>query len=96
VIDRGNIADTFGVRIGDATWPTGAPGTVGPLAPHSSTTVVVTVSVPADATDGATDTAAITVTSWGDDSKSTTVRLTTAAEAAKPLPYHLSLPLVMR
>jgi hypothetical protein len=78
VTNLGNVSDTFNVAI-TSTWATTAPVIVGPLAPDASATVNVQVAIPADVSDGATDTAQVTLTSQSDSSRSATAMLVTAA-----------------
>ena len=80
VDNTGNVPDTFDVDVGGGnTWTTTVPATVGPLAAGVSANLVVTVTIPATALDGATDMATITVASRVDPTQSATAVLTTTS-----------------
>ena len=79
VTNTGNGSDTFDVVVTGNAWSTGAPTTVGPLAAGATTQMIVAVTIPAGAADGATDAATVTVTSQGDPGQSAASNLTTTA-----------------
>ncbi len=83
VENTGNTSDSFDLTVGTATWSTVVlPTTIGPLAAGEAADVTVTVSIPAGAANGATDTAAITATSQGNTAISDSSMLTTTANIA--------------
>ncbi|MGC9399613.1 MAG: SdrD B-like domain-containing protein [Anaerolineae bacterium] len=81
VTNTGTAPDTYTVTVGGNTWPTQAPASIGPLAAGAGSAMTVTVSIPAGATPGSSDTAVITATSTADEMGSTcdTATLTTTA-----------------
>jgi hypothetical protein len=91
VTNTGNITDTFSVAVSGNTWTTRAPTTVGPLAAGTSATLQITVTIPTGVTGVDSDTATVTVTSQGDNSKTAQAALTT-----RRVLYRLFLPVVMR
>jgi len=81
--NTGNTSDSFDLTVGTATWSTAVlPTPVGPLAAGETADVTVTVSIPAGAANGATDTAVITATSQGNTAISDSSTLTTTANIA--------------
>ncbi|HOT91088.1 MAG TPA: S8 family serine peptidase [Anaerolineae bacterium] len=80
VTNAGNCADRFTVQ-GESAWPASVPDTTGDLAAGARAPLPVTVTVPSDAPAGASATTTLTITSQTDDAISTTVRLTTTAQA---------------
>ena len=78
VTNTGNAVDTFNVAVAGNVWTTVAPASVS-LASGVSASVNVTVTIPANATGGATDAATVTVTSQGDNTKTAASTLTTTA-----------------
>lgn len=82
VKNTGNLADTFDVVLYSYTWPTNAPASVGPIAPGSSQSVNVSVTVPTYALSGSKDIATINITSRGDNTKKDSAVLTTTAKTA--------------
>ncbi|UCC62966.1 MAG: hypothetical protein JSV36_19850, partial [Anaerolineae bacterium] len=95
VTNTGNAFDTCDVALGDYTWPTIAPTTVGPLAAGKGTGLDVTVSIPLGAVAGTSDTVTITVASQGDETQSAAASLTTSA-VSEPPSHNLFLPLVVK
>ena len=93
VTNTGN-AESFNLTVSSTTWTTGVlPASVGPLAAGGSTTVTVTVSIPAGAAGGATDAATITATSAGNSTVSDWLGLTTTSGLVY---WFIHLPLIMR
>ena len=74
----GNASDTFSVAI-TGSWGTSAPATIGPLPADASATLKAQVAIPITATEGAADTARVTLTSRGDGGRSATATLITTA-----------------
>ena len=93
VVNTGNAPDQYDVSVSGAAWTTTAPTTIGPLAGGASARVTVTVAIPGEAEEGQTDTAALTVTSRGDETKSATFMLTTTATAT---PFRVFMPVIRR
>ncbi len=81
VTNIGDYADTFTATVTGNAWPTSVPAPVGPIAAGASSLRRVTVTIPAEALEGATDIALATFTSTGDPSVSDTSTLTTTANA---------------
>jgi PKD repeat protein len=79
VDNTGSVADTFDVSVSGESWATIAPPSVGPLAAGASTNLVVTVTIPAEALFGETDTANVTVASQGEPAVSASATLTTTS-----------------
>lgn len=89
--NQGNATDTFDVTIGGHAWPVSAPAPLGPLAAGEELHFAASVRVPVSAPAGASDTAALIVTSQGDESKRATATLTTRVPF-----YARFLPLVLK
>ncbi len=82
--NQGNITDTFDLS-NVSIWPVSIPTSIGPLGSGKSADVTVIVTVPVSAIPGDTDLAQITATSQGNNTKSQTSSLTTAALQAGPV-----------
>jgi uncharacterized membrane protein len=85
VTNNGNSTDTFNVGVavtGNAWTTTPASATVGPLARGATANLNVTVQVPAGQTSGATSTAAVTLTSQGNNTVKATGTLITIVSTA--------------
>jgi hypothetical protein len=91
ITNTGTAPDTFDIDVDGATWTTQAPITVGPVGPGESVDLEVLVDIPGDAATGASDSAAVIVTSQGDHIQSVRVVLTTTAVWPK-----VYLPLILR
>jgi hypothetical protein len=96
ITNAGTTTDTFAVNVSGQTWLISLSGTVGPLAAGTSTEEAVAVSIPESAASGEADTAIITITSWGDDTKSATATLTTTTKCPEPPSYDVFLPLILK
>jgi hypothetical protein len=81
VENTGAVADTYTVTLGPHAWPIGHPALVGPLAPGMQAAFGVTVTVPMTAAVGATDAAAVSLTSHADPAVGATAHLHTTAIA---------------
>jgi hypothetical protein len=92
VTNTGNVTDTFTISVSGNAWTTKTPAMVGFLPAGDSTTVTVTVEIPAEAVAGNRDEAIVTFTSQGEVTTSFAVTLTTVVSA----PYKLMLPLILR
>jgi len=79
VDNTGDDAETFDVSVNGNTWTTTVPATIGPLAAGESANLVITVTIPATALFGATDTAIATVTSQGNPAQSAIATLNTTS-----------------
>lgn len=85
--NRGVLEDRFTAQIGSHAWETTLQAPDGPLGPGQSVDVMVTVTLPADAAFGASDTVQVTFTSQGKPDKSASASLkTTAGEPVAFLP----------
>lgn len=91
--NQGNLVDAFALTVSGNQWPTTAPTTVGPLAPGASVTVTISVTIPAETVNGASDTAQLSFSAQHDPTKSTSVSLTTTVTVAPVTTYRLFLPL---
>ncbi len=80
VTNAGNCTDAFMVQAA-SVWPVSGAATTGDLAAGASVPLPVTVTVPADAPPGTSAPTTLTVTSQTNAIISTTVRLTTTAQA---------------
>jgi uncharacterized membrane protein len=89
ITNSGNVTDTFTVS-GSGAW-THLPQTSFELAPMQSTTVVVHVTVPANAADGQAFVSTITAVSGGDGSATAVATLTTTARW-----YRVFLPIIVK
>lgn len=76
VTNQGTLPDAFRVAV-TSGWPVWAVSSVGTLAAGETTSVQITVRVPADAPNGSTDTAQVRVTSVGDPQKVATASIVT-------------------
>ncbi|MBN2001895.1 MAG: PKD domain-containing protein [Anaerolineae bacterium] len=79
ITNRGNVADTFELDLGQHAWPVSAPQTVGPLNPGQSADVAVAVTLPQNATPGAEETVTVAAVSQLDPDQSANVALVTTA-----------------
>ena len=70
--------DTYNITV-TSVWETSAPGTIGPIGPGEHATFDVSVTVPADALNGESDVATITVISQFNSSYTDSSSLTTTA-----------------
>ncbi|MCB0172433.1 MAG: S8 family serine peptidase [Anaerolineaceae bacterium] len=106
VTNSGNLSDTFDLTASGSAWPiyvpldSGAASTtltVGPLAAGESQTVKLLMVIPSGVAEGAKDTAAITVTSRNDTTKSAVATLTTITGdiGTKPI-RRMFLPLIIK
>jgi len=77
LMNTGSQADTYHLSIANATWITGFPAEVGPLAAGSSTQVTIAVSIPPGAAAGAADVAALVIISEGSAAQVDASELTT-------------------
>jgi subtilisin family serine protease len=92
ITNTGNAADTFDLAISDNEWDA-MPSTASVmLGSGESTSVMVTVDIPAGTDDGEMDMATFSATSQADDTVSDSVVLTTTAVVST---YHLYLPIIM-
>jgi uncharacterized membrane protein len=80
VTNNSNYSDTFIVQINNSWITLAEPVWIGPLPPHTSTTLQVTVSIPLDAVLGSNSLATVEVTSLTDDRKNAVAYLTTYVE----------------
>ena len=78
VTNIGLNVDTYDITV-DSLWETNAPTTVGPILPGENATFDVQVTIPADALNGESDIAVITVTSQNNSNATDTSALTTTA-----------------
>ena len=90
--NSGNFTDTFALSIEDNEWVVTLPDMV-TVAAGEAATIVVSVAIPADATNDTVDTVTITAVSSGDPTQTANVELTTTAEVQM---YHLYLPVILR
>lgn len=91
VTNTGSTSETFNVDLSYGWVTVAAPPAIGPLAPGVSTHVVVTVTIPRDAMDGATDAVTISLTSQESNTQLAASTLITTARW-----YRVFLPLVTR
>jgi uncharacterized membrane protein len=78
VTNTGTTTDTFNLSH-TSVWTMSMPASVGPLAPGASASVTVQVTIPANATNGASDVGTIVATSQGDSTKTASMTITTTA-----------------
>ncbi|MBI5563407.1 MAG: DUF11 domain-containing protein [Chloroflexi bacterium] len=83
VTNTGNASDTYTVTLTGNAFVTSAPASIGPLAAGASSSLNVTVTVPAGAASGASDAANVTVTSRGDPVKFASSTLTTTVNTVR-------------
>jgi len=83
VTNTGNASDTYTVTITGNAFVTSAPASIGPLAAGASSTLNVTVTIPAGAAGGASDVANVKVTSRGDPAKFANSTLTTTVNTVR-------------
>lgn len=92
VTNTSNITESFSMGwVATPTFPAHIPATLGPLAPGASAEVVVTVTVPAGASDGQADTATFYCTALSEPSATVTGSVTTTA-----VWYRVFLPITLR
>lgn len=92
VKNTGNQTDTFDVALSGNVWTSQLSSvTVGPLAPNATTTLQVTVTLPAYVPFNGSDAVTVTVTSQTNPAAGDSLLLTTSAA-----PYRFWLPLVTR
>lgn len=90
--NNGSTADTFDLAISGNTWQTTLQASsIGPLESGASTTIEVSVTLPASGTDGDTDTATLTATSQGDPTRQAQASLTTVFSAATGDTYGITI-----
>jgi len=77
--NTGTVPDTFDLSLSGAAWTTTVPPTGGPLNAGASQEITVTVNIPTDVPNGASDTATISAVSQGDQTAAATSVLTTTA-----------------
>jgi hypothetical protein len=82
VTNTGTAADSFVVAVSSGWSASASTGSVGPLAPGASSEFSVTVTVAAEAADGESNIATISVVSQADGSAQAQVSLTTTAQRA--------------
>jgi hypothetical protein len=87
-----NATDGHDMVAGAHAWDMDMPA-MAPMAPGEVHAMEIAVTIPADASDGETDTVTITVSSQGDPTVTTAVTLTTEAVIDEYLIY---LPLLFR
>ncbi len=78
------LSDTYALSFSPPQWETHAPPAVGPLPPGESASFTVTVSIPADASYGASDALQMMVTSQGNPAHQVAVSLTTIVPDYQP------------
>ncbi len=96
ITNLGNVTDTFMISYTDNTWTVSLPFTTTELAAGESVELVVLVSIPANAADGAHDMATITVTSESDAEVTAEAELHTTAIVTGPEVFNIFLPIVAR
>lgn len=89
--NTGNAPDTFAVTLSGNLWLTSGPGNV-MLPAGQAVALVVTVAIPAEVLNGASDSVTVTVTSAGNSQVTADATLTTTAV---PVPYLLFLPVIL-
>jgi hypothetical protein len=89
VMNTGNTADTFDLAVTGNNWNTTLSESSVSLNAGNSATIMVTVNIPAIATDGAMDTVTVMATSQGDGAVSDSATLTTTAVVTGPPTIYL-------
>jgi glycosidase len=89
--NTGQVSDSYALTRSGGLWPASFPPSVGPLAPGQSATIQVTVTVPADAAVGASDSLTLTARSQALSSLAQSIQLTTRAATRR-----LFVPLIQR
>jgi uncharacterized repeat protein (TIGR01451 family) len=92
VTNTGNVTDTFNLTLADNVWHVTLPPSV-TVAAGMTATIVVTVDIPADALDGASDSVTVTATSVGDPLAMAESTLTTTVNMPT---IYLYLPIVFK
>jgi hypothetical protein len=82
ITNTGNVVDTFNLLATGNSWTTTLSSKMVTLAAGGSQSVTITVLIPPDAVDQATDTVNISATSQGDNSKTDSAVFTTTGVAA--------------
>lgn len=95
VSNVGNTSDLYAISVSGNAWTTNLPSQVGPLLPGGSSNINVTVSIPAAATPGESDSVTIQITSLSNPAVSTSVTLTTSTPQEQQ-DYLIYLPAITR
>ncbi len=90
--NSGNAADTFNLSVNGHVWVVTLPSTV-TVAAGDAVTLIVVVTIAADAVDGASDVVVVTAVSDGDPTQTASSTLTTTAETGI---VYLYLPVIMK
>ncbi|MBI5032505.1 MAG: hypothetical protein HZB51_18425 [Chloroflexi bacterium] len=85
ITNTGNATDSFTVGITGNAWTTTAPFQINSLSPGVSSKIVVSVTIPSNATGGASDSTTVTVSSQGNAAHSASSILTTTANTVRGL-----------
>lgn len=96
ITNTGNYADVFDVSASGNTWATTVSASTVTLDPGQSVAIMCYVTIPADAEDGATDTASVTVTGRFDPAATATGTAETEATVPVPPTFELLLPIVYK
>jgi hypothetical protein len=87
ITNQGSVTDTFQINL-QSLWPVSAPAAAGPLAPCTTETIPVSVTIPAEAHPGDSNQATLTLVSQADPARMAIVHLAAfVRNAALYLPY---------
>ncbi len=94
ITNTGNVSDTFNLSLSGNAWPTTLSQPSVNLAAGASTTVQVSVAIPANATANSTDSVTVTATSSADSSATSSTSLVSTATSIPVNNYRVFMPYV--
>jgi hypothetical protein len=92
ITNIGNATDLYNISTIGNLWETSRPSQVGPLLAGANINFDIAVTIPADASEGDSDTVSVLITSYSNPDVSTAATLTTTAR----LTHHLYMPSLSR